>query len=229
MATFTYTFVDQQSKLSELLGDPNTTTDDPFPLARRKKMLNMGEVQFARDAKLLKNYATGTVAAGQLAVPADWLETHVLVVNNVPITNDKEIALQDWQRYYADAETEPYHYYWEFSGTRYLKFIGSTANGQTYQFWYFAKPTTELDGDSDTSPFPLEYREASAYWAAAELLEQIGKTQLADRYRNKYAQYVAKAELETSKHFVNKEYPRPDLGEPDVPTQTDRQGHGYPW
>jgi len=229
MATFTYTFVDQQSKLSELLGDSNTSTDDAFPLARRKKQLNMGEIQFARDSRFMKNYVTGTVASGELAVPSDWIETYVFVISDIVVTNDKEIALQDWQRYYADAEEAAYHYYWEFSGTRKIKLIGSTANGKTYQLWYFAKPTTELDLDANVSPFPLEYREASVYWAAAELLEQIGKTQLSDRCRAKYAQYVGKAQLEGEKHFVNKDMPRPDFGDPDVPFQADRQGHGYPF
>ena len=229
MAAFTYTFVRQQSKLSQLLGDPNTSTDDQFPLADRKAALNMAEVQFAKDGRLLKNYVTGTVASGQLDVPSDWVETHVLVISDIVITNDKEIALQDWQRYYADAEEAAYHYYWEFSGTRRIKFIGSTVNGKTYQLWYFAKPTTELDLDADVSTLPLEYREAPVYLAAAELMEQIGKTQLSDRYRNKYAQYVLKAQLEGEKHFVNKEMPRPDLGEPVVPTQVDRQGQGYPY
>lgn len=227
MANITYTFANQQSKLSELLGDSNTGTEDMFPLARRKFLLNQGEVQFARDSRIYKNYATGTVASSELEVPSDWLETYILIINNVVISNDKEISLSDWERYYADSEESPYFYYWEFSGTRKLKFVGSTCNGQTYYIYYFARPTTLLDGDDDTSVFPLEYREAPVYWAAGELLQQIGKTELAVLYKNIYAQYVEKARQENEKHFVNKEYPRPDLGEPDVPSQTDRQGHGY--
>lgn len=227
MADIAYTFANQQSKLSELLGDPNTSTDDMFPITRRKLMINMGEVQFARDSKIYKNYTTGTVASSELSVPTDWLETFILIVNNVVISNDKEISLSDYERYYADAEQSPYFYFWEFSGTRKIKFIGSTCNGQTYQIFYFAKPTTALDLDADVSVFPLEYREASIYWAAGELLQQIGKTELAVLYKNIYAQYVDKARMESEKQYINKEYPRPDLGLSDVPTIVDRQGHGY--
>jgi hypothetical protein len=228
MADFVYTFLNMQSKLSELLGDSNTSTDDMFPLARRKFVLNMAEVQFARDSKLLKNYATGTIASSELALPKDWIENYIFIVNNKAISNDKEVALADWERFYSVAEESPYFYYWEFSGTRKFKFIGSTCNGQTYYLYYFAKPTTELDADGDTSVFPLEYREAPIYWAAAELLQQIGKTELATLYKNNYAQYVMKGIAEGEKLFINKEYPRPDIIG-DTISDVDRQGHGFPY
>ncbi len=74
-----YAFSDQQSKLSSLLGDSNTSTDDMFPLAQRKKEINRGELQFALDARDLKEYATGTVSGMQIAVPADWFENFCLI------------------------------------------------------------------------------------------------------------------------------------------------------
>ena len=80
-----YAFSDQQSKLSSLLGDSNTDTDSMFPITQRKKEINRGEWQFAVDALDLKEYATSTVSSGQIALPSDWIQTHILIVNNIVI------------------------------------------------------------------------------------------------------------------------------------------------
>ena len=77
-----YTFLDQQNKLSRLLGDANTSSDDAFPLDDRKKEINRGEVQFAKDTKMLMKKITGTVSNQEISLPSDWFETYVLVVNN---------------------------------------------------------------------------------------------------------------------------------------------------
>jgi len=224
-----YTFENQQDKLSQLLGDSNTSTDDMFPLADRKKAINRGEINFARDSKLLKEYATGTVASMEIDVPSDWIETFQLIIDDKVITNKREIALSDWERYKDYAGDIPFYYFWEFSGTRKIKLVGGSGaiNGDTYKLYYFKKPTTELDADADVSLFPEEYREASVFYAAAQLLEQIGKTQLADRYRMMYGVYVQNAMADGEKHYINKEYPVPDFGEDDHASEVDIQGKGY--
>jgi len=221
-----YTFSDQQSKLSSLLGDSNTGSDDMFPLAQRKKEINRGELQFAKDSLLLKEYATGTVASAEISVPSDWLKTFVLIVNNQVITNDREISIKDYERYYNYSGTPPYYYFWEFSGTRKIKFIGSST-GQTYLLYYFRKPTTELSSDSDTSVFPEEYREASVYYAAAELLQQIGKHEQSNKYRQMYFEFVRKAMLDGEAHYLDKQYPVPDVNIIGGGSTTDVQGGGY--
>lgn len=220
-----YLFSDLQNKLSSLLGDSNTGTDDQWPLATRKKELNRGELQFCKDSHLLMEYATGTIASAQLAMPSDWLETFILIINNQVVDYTREISIKDYQRYYQWTGTPPYYYYWRFSGTRYMKFFGSV-NGQTYLFYYFKRPTTDLSADSDVSIVDEEYREGIAYYAAAELLEQIGKTQMADRYRALYLKYVRDAQTLSEKLFTTKDYPNPDVNLVGGPTQ-DVQGGGY--
>ena len=219
-----YAFSDQLAKLSVLLGDPNTSTDDAFPLANRKKEINRGELHFARDTKALREYVTGTVSGNTISIPSDWIETHILVIGTRVVTNDYEVALSDYERYSED-QSEFYHYVWEVSGTKYITFFNSSADGETYKLWYFKKPTTELSADADTSLFPEEYREASVYYAAAQLLKQIGKVTLAQQYMNEYAAYVSQATIDLAKHYVNKEYPRPDFGD-NFTSSVDRQGHG---
>lgn len=221
-----YTFSDQLNKLSSLLGDPNSSSDDMFPLAQRKKEINRGELKLALDTMMLKEYATGTVASGEIDIPSDWIGTFKLIVGNYTITNDREISLADYERYYNYAGTPPYHYYWEFSGTRKIKFFG-TVNGSTYLWWYFKKPTTELSDLTDTSLFPEEYREASVFYAAATLQNQIGKTEIGARYMNEYFSLANKGRIEAEKHFVDKKIPRPDFGEDDQLTIVDIQGRGY--
>jgi len=220
-----YVFSDQLSKLSVLLGDSNTGSDDAWPLATRKKEINRGELAFARDSKSIKEYATGTVASGQIAMPSDWLETFSLIVGDRILGPDREISIRDYERYYNYSGTPPYYYYWEFSGTRYIKFFGS-ANGSTYKLYYFKRPTTELSSDSDTSIIPEEYREASVYYAAAELLQQAGKMQLANQYREVYVGYVRKAQMEAEKHYVDKQYANPDL---NIIGSADQDFQGGGW
>jgi len=221
-----YTFEDQQNKLSSLLGDPNTTTDDQFPLAIRKKEINRGELQFAIDALDLREYATGTVASAQIAIPSDFIQTAFLVVSNYNISNDREISLADYQRYYNWNGTPPYFYFWEVSGTRYIQFIGTGVNGETYKLWYYKKPTTELSANADVSLHPEEYREGPVYYAAGQLLRQIGKEQEAQIYLAEYNSIVSRAKSITEKSMVNKEYAMPDFGDTDS-SSTDIQGQGW--
>jgi len=181
-----------------------------WPIADRKFELNRGELQFARDSNSLWKYATSTISGQAIDFPSDFVESYYLVVNCVVVTNDYEVALADYERY-ADAG-DYYYYVWvNASGTRQMIFLDSSVNTTTYKWWYFGKPTTDLSADGDESVFRDEYREASVYYAAAELLEQIGKTQLSDRYRSKFQFFVDKASDESKKHFINKEYARPDI------------------
>jgi len=205
-----YAFSDQQSKLSSLLGDSNSSSDDQFPLATRKKEINRGEWQFAKDSKFLTEYATGTISGTQIAVPSDWLETYILIINNQVLSPDREISIEDYERYYAFTGTPPYFYYSMQSGTRYINFFGST-NGLTYKWYYFKKPTTELSADSDTSLFPEEYREGPVYYAASELMQQIGKQDLSNVFRQRYMLIVRDAQMAVEKVRMTKLYPNPDF------------------
>lgn len=218
-----YTFLDQKNFLSTLVGDSNVSSDDAWPTAQRLTELNNGELQFARDAKNLREYVTGAVSGSQIAMPSDWLGTYVLIIDDKVISNAREIALQDWERYYNYSGTPPYYYYWEFSGTRYIKLIGSAT---TYKLYYWKRPTTALSADTDVSLHPEEYRKASVYFAAAELLKQIGKHQESQLMMNYYGEYVQRANTDIGKSFINKEYAQPDFGEGNNST-TDTQGQGY--
>lgn len=218
-----YTFNDQLNFLSTLLGDPNTSSNDQWPTAQRLTEINNGELQFARDAKNLREYVTGTVSSSQIAVPADWLGTYVLIIDNIVISNAREIALQDWERYSNYAGAPPYYYFWEFSATRYIKLIGTAT---TYKLYYFKRPTTALTLTTDVSIHPEEYRKASVYFAASELLKQIGKHQESQLMLSTYGDYVSRATTDIGKSFVNKEYAQPDFGEGNIST-TDIQGQGY--
>lgn len=218
-----YTFNDQLNFLSTCLGDPNVSGDDMWPTAQRITEINNGELQFARDAKNLREYATGTVTGSQIAVPSDWLGTYVLIIDDKVISNAREIALQDWERYSNYAGAPPYYYFWEFSGTRYIKLIGSAT---TYKWYYFKRPTIALSLTTDVSIHPEEYRKASVYFAASELLKQIGKHQEAAIMNNEYSEYVMRAQGDVGKSFINKEYAQPDFGEGNIST-TDIQGQGY--
>ena len=219
------TFANQQSKLSRLLGDSNTDADSMWPLADRQFEINRGEKQFARDSKSLLGYETGTISGSTISVPSDWVETHVLVVDDVVITNDLEISLTEYERY-NDVQDKFFYYWVDASDNKEITFFSSTNSGLTYQWWYFQIPTTDLSSDSDESAHADEYREASVYYAASELLEQTGKTQLADRYRQKYEFFVNKAREATEKHYINKQYPRPDLQSETAIFDKDIQGVG---
>lgn len=219
-----YTFGDQQNFLSTLLGDSNVSTDDQWPTAQRLTELNNGELQFARDAKNLREYATGTITNDQIAVPSDWLRTYLLIVDDYVLNANREIAIQDWERYVNYAGSPPYYYFWEYSGTRYIKFIGT---GTTYEWYYFKRPTTALSATTDVSLHPEEYRKAPVYFAAAELLKQIGKHQEAQLMMQYYAEYVERASTDIGKTYIEKNLASPDFGDSDIPYSADRQGQGY--
>lgn len=227
-----YTFSDQQTKLSQLLGDSNTGTDDAWPLAVRKKEINRGELRFALDTKMLKENTSSTVSSLEIAFPSDLIEISVLYVQNsgtekYKITNDREISVKDLERYAAYGGDVPYYYIWEFSGTRKMKLLGSSGiNGKTYDLYYIKKPTTELSDDTDTSLFPEEYREASVYYAAGQLLKQIGKVDQSNEYMSEYISIAQRASSTILRRDVNYDQPRPDfnIAEPFV---QDIQGGGY--
>ena len=222
-----YSFLNQQDKLSHLLGDNDTSSESMFPLAIRKKELNRGEMQFAVLSKCIKEYATATVSDKKIAVPSDWIATAYLIVGGVVITNDREISLSQWERYKDWSGDRPFYYFWEFSGIREIRFLGSTnINSQTYELYYFKKPTTELDADGDTSLAPEEYREAPAYYAAGELLLTMGKTNLASVFKNEFATRTLIAKSEHSDKFIDQELPRPDFGPGTDIAQNDIQGQG---
>lgn len=222
-------FSEQQSKLSRLLGDSNQTDSDQWPTVDRKFEINRGEVQFARDSKSLLGYTTGVVASQAITVPSDWLETYALTIteggNDKNVEARSEISIHDIGDY-QDLSDEDYFYFWvDSSGNRQIKFVSSSSDGETYKLWYFRKPTTALDEDSDESVHPDEYREASVYYAASELLEQVGKTQLAERYRAKYQYFVDTAILDSKRNYVNTIRPFPELMDSSV-HDVDVQGRG---
>lgn len=219
-----YTFGDQQNFLSSLVGDSNTSTDDMWPSAQRLTELNNGELAFARDAKNLREYATGTISSSQIAMPSDWLRTYVLIIDDQVINANREIAIQDWERYVNYAGAPPYYYFWEISGTRYIKILGS---GTTYKLYYFKRPTTALSATTDVSLHPEEYRKAPVYFAAAELLRQIGKHQEAEIMTQHYAEYVERAVTDIGKTYIEKNLASPDFGDVDINQTTDRQGRSY--
>lgn len=228
-----YTFSDQQNKLSSLLGDPNSSTDDQWPLATRKKEINRGELRFAVDTKMLRNYASGTLSSLTIDFPSDMIEVFVLYILSsstvkYKITNDREISVKDLERYAGYGGDIPWYYTWEFSGTRKIKFLGSSGNnGRTYELFYIKKPTTELSSDSDESLFPEELREAPVHYAASQLLEQIGKTDLAQYHMNKYLEYVQMGRKLVIDRDLDYDLPRPDFNMGDTQVQ-DTQGGGFP-
>lgn len=225
-----YTFGDQQNKLSSLLGDPNVTTDDMFPTAIRNKELNRGEWQFSVDALDLKEYSTSTISGMQIAVPADFISVFVLIVvttaSQIVITMNDEISLKDWERYYLYQSNRPKYYIWDFSGTKYIKLLGQSQNGQTYYLYYFKKPTTELSATTDVSLHREEFREASCFYAASQLMQQIGKYNQASQFMEQYQAHVSRAKATALKEFIDVERAVPDFGvNPSV--LTDVQGRGY--
>lgn len=220
-----YTFANIQSKLSTLLADSNTGTDDAFPLATRKLELNRAEMAFCVDSKSVLEYATGTISGTSIAIPSDWIETHIMTINSQRLDPSREVSLQDYERYYNYSGLPPYYYYWESSGTRYIYFFGST-NGTTYRWYYFKKPTTDLSSDSDISIVRDEYREALAYYAAAELLQQQGQHAVSDKYRAVYQSIVKRAIEQTERLYTTQIYPNPDVNLVGGSAQ-DTQGGGY--
>lgn len=226
-----YTFGDQQNKLSSLVGDPNTTTSDMFPQAQRLKELNRGELQFAVDAKDLREYATGTISNLSVIIPSDFIELFVLIVttssSQMTITPDREVSLKDWERYYRYNSDRPWVYQWEFSGSRTYKLITTTAiNGLSYFLYYFKKPTTELALTTDVSLHREEFREAPVFYAAAQLMQQIGKYTQAQQFMSEYQGYVDRAKMIVGKEYIDAEHAVPDFGFSST-VLTDTQGHGY--
>lgn len=220
-----YTFSDAQTQLSILLQDSNTGTDDAWPLAIRKKQLNRGEMQFAKDTKFLRNKATGTLdSTKKLAIPSDWIETKVLIVNNCVVNSNREIAIQDYDRYKDYSGAYPYYYMTMESGVRYFVFIGAV-DGLAYTMHYISKPSTELSGDSDTSSFPEEYREAPVYYCAGQLMQQVGKSEYADRYFNMYQRMVRDAQMQAETLYMDRQYANPDMNL--IVTDQDTQGYGF--
>lgn len=209
------TFAQQQAFLSVLLGDSNVGTDDAYPTATRKLMINRGELQFAKDSRFLRNTATGTISGTSLAVPSDFLSMVTLIVNSVNLETKNEVSIQEYEKYYSSGSAYPYYYMSEESGSRYFKFFGSS-NGQTYKIYYIRKPTTALSADSDESLFPDEFREASVYWAASELLQQLGKNQISDKFAAKYNKYVREAQQYAEENYLNIMYPHPDFNYVDT-------------
>jgi hypothetical protein len=226
-----YTFLNMQDKLSSLLGDDNSDTTDQFPLADRKKELNRGEMRFCLESKMVREYATSTVASMEISLPSDCLEVFAFYIvsgnQKWKISNDREISVRDLERYAAYNGDIPFYYIFQDDGTRKIKLVGSTANnGRTYQIFYTKKQATELSGDSDVSIIPEEFREGPCYYAAAQLLRQIGKTELAAEFMNEYYVLVRLAQEQAEQLFQNYEFPRPDFNIADITVQ-DVQGGGW--
>ena len=220
-------FLKQQTFLGELIMDPNSSDDDQFTLSRRKEAINRGEIQFALDSKAIKEYATSTVSSGYITMPADWLETYILIIDNSVVSTRKEMALMNWERDYQSGEDGPNYYVWEFSGEKRMMFTDDAGyNGKTYKLFYFKKPTVTLTDDTDESIIPDEYREATPYWAASRLFQQIGKAELSNRMLEQYMFYVNKAIVQTHKEYVKFLPATPDISTAFKSRTTDRQGHG---
>lgn len=225
MAFPTYTFGDQQNLLSILLGDSGVTSDDMFPQTIRETMLNRGEIRFAMDARDLRGYATGSVASQAITLPTDWYQMHTLVVNNQDITRF-EIALQDYERYLYN--TDARWYQWEESGVQVLKLLSSVFDGYTYKLWYFRVPANALVNTTDTSEHKLQHREAPVYWAGAQFMTQIGKTDLAGQYLALYQQMVQQALEDIKEQFMDRPVPKVDTGDEQTNTShVDVEGKGY--
>lgn len=224
-----YTFNDQLNKLSSLIGDPNSTTDDQWPIAQRYKEINRGEWNLAVDAKDLMAYTTGTVSGTSITLPSDYIDVHLLIVNGYILTNDREISIEDYEVYVTNGGNggDTGYYYWpDASGNELINLIGLSADGQTYKLYYFKKPTTELSATTDTSLHREEFREASVYYAASELMKQIGKAQQANDFRVVYEAFVQKADAWARSRYIKKNYARPDIGFSGV-NATDIQGRSW--
>lgn len=225
-----YTFGDQLDFLSSLLGDSNTDSESQWPLAQRKTELNMAEKQFAKDSRILLENATGNAVAKAITVPADWLETFVLYVTvsgtKYKVTNDREISPKRLEEANIYSGDYPYYYFWTYSGTRKIVLVGSSnLTTAEYDLYYFAQPTTALDLTTDTSEIQEEYRKASVYMAASNLLPQIGQYTRADWCMGRYNLLVQQAKEVSERLYMNDDPPRPDVLGIGSDSTTDRQGH----
>lgn len=227
-----YSFLDQQNKLSSLLGESNQTSDDAFPAATRNKELNRGEWQFAVDAMDLKEFTSGTITGMQIQVPTDWVAMYCLIIftstSQIVLNVNNEVSIKDWERYYLYNSDRPFYYRWDFSGITYLKFFGSSTliNGRTYNLYYFKKPTTELANSTDTSLHREEFREAIPYYAASQLMQQVGKFSQAAQFMSEYQGYVQRAKDIVTTEYINNDNANPDFGV-NSNVYTDVEGQGY--
>lgn len=219
------TFLEQQGLLSVLLGDSNTDTSDAFPLATRKLFINRGEMQFCKDSKCVWEKATGTISGTQLAFPSGLLEPVALIVNSKNIWGTSQTSITEYERYYTSGSAYPSVYITQESGTRYFNFYGSS-NGHAYTLHYIRKPTVALSSDSDESIIDDQFRDASVYWAASELLQQAGKNAIADKYAAKYNKYVRDGEMFAEKLFLDLKFAQPDTNMVDS-GERDVAGGGY--
>lgn len=219
------TFLEQQSYLSFLLGDSNTGSDDAYPLATRKLLINRGEMQFCKDSKAIWEKVAGTISGSSLAFPAGLLEPVALIVNNKDIWANNQTDISQYERYYASSNAYPSVYVTQESGTRYFNFFGAS-NGQAYTLYYIKKPTATLSSDSDESIIDDQFREASCYWAASELLQQVGKNTISDKYAAKYNNFVRDAQKFAELLRVSLNFAQPDMGMIDS-GERDVAGGGF--
>ncbi len=220
-------FLDQQDKLSRILGDSDTEADSLWPLADRQYEINAGELQFSIDSKSYFARTDGTVSSQSITLPTGYLGTHVLIVDGVVLSNDFEVPLSDWERY-NDSGDDRFYFWVNTSGTRQINFFDSATNGLSYKFFYFRKPTVVLSADGDLSPFQNQYKMSSVFFAASQLLPMGGKTQLAAYYENEYNKLVVRAKDEADSLVKSVVKAMPDIFAESVFDQ-DKQGVGsYP-
>lgn len=227
-----YSFGDQLNFLSSLVGDSNTDTSSQWPLAQRKTEINHAEKQFAKDSMMLLENASSTISSMELAVPSGWFNTFAfyITVNTVKyrIDNDREVSPKDLERWNTYSGDVPYYYFWGFSDTRKIKLLGNSSNinGSTYDLYYFKQPTTALDDTTDVSIIPEEYRQASVYKAASNLLLQIGQFQKSTELIQFYDRLVNQARTEVGRWYTDYDQPRPDFNIIQS-VETDMQGQGW--
>lgn len=224
-----YTFEDQQNFLSTLLADSNTDSSSQWPEAQRQTEINHAEIQFARDTKFLLEFTSGTASSKVISIPSDWLETYALYVTvsgtKYLVTRDREISPKQLEEGNLYAGDIPYYYYWVTSDTRKITLVGSSnLNSASYELYYFKKPGT-LSATTDVSDFPEEYRQASVYKAASNLLLQIGQYTRSQALLQFYDRLVAQAKAESERFYIDTNLPRPDVLGMGGDDTTDRQGN----
>ena len=224
MSALAPTFEEQQNKLSRVLGDSDTELDSLWPLADRKYELNQGELMFAEDSKSLLRRVDGTISSQTISLPSGFKGIHVLIVDDVPLTNDHEVPLADWERF-KDAGDNKYYFWVNTASTRQINFLDSSVNGLTYVLFYFGLPTIALDASDDESPLQGKYRNGPVFYAAKELLPVAGKTQLAQYYENEYNKLVLRAREETESLVKSVIKAMPDIF-PYNQFDQDKQGIG---
>ncbi len=221
-----YTLGDQLDKLASLIGDPNDSADNMFPATQRTKEINRGELNLAIDAKDLIAYTTGTISGNSITLPSDYVDLYMIIINEIiTLQSFNEISLEDYNRYSIGGD--PCWYLWtDASGNELMNIIGTSISGDTYKLFYFKKPTTELSALTDTSLHREEFREGSVYYAASQLMLQIGKSQQSDNFNLRYQAMVQKADAWARSRYIRKNSAMPDLG-PSGINATDIQGRSY--